>query len=306
MQSAHIPFCTRYLNQHASKPVFELLNEVGLLNNEKFPNSSVLNALAQRFYGKWCGPAFKDQSTFDADEGRYYETIISEDNTVPTREESWHDLFNALVWLQFPKTKKYLNTLHVKDIVSYGANPRTERRNRITHFDECGIVLAVEIPAPSFKNDQKNQKQSATYIDNKLNAVDVAQWLNALANHQWLDVFIQSRSVWHNQVTPFIFGHANLEMMLSPFIGLTGKWLAVPVAQGFSELDKWEQRQVLDEAMLARLNELNDFNSAPLLKPLPLLGVPGWHNDQTPAFYANKDYFRPIRANAKPTIQLPL
>jgi hypothetical protein len=306
MQSAHIPFCKRYLKAHASKPVVELLDEVGLLDGGIFPNSSMLNALAQRFYGKWSGPVFKDQGTFEECENRYYETIISEDNTVPTREKSWHDLFNALIWLQFPKTKKYLNTLHVNDIVSYGANPRTERRNRITHFDECGLVLAVELPAPLFKNGSEGQKQSATNADHKLNAVDIAQWLNALANHQWHDVFIQNRSIWHNRVTPFIFGHANLEMMLSPFIGLTGKWLAVPVAQGFGELEKWEQRQMLDEAMLKRLNELNDFNSAPLLKPLPLLGIPNWHNDQTPAFYANKDYFRPVRANAKPTIQLPL
>ena len=306
MQSAHIPFCKRYLNEHASEPVIELLDEVGLLNNEKFPNSSVFNALAQRFYGKWSGPAFRDQGTFDADEDRYYETIINEDNTVPTREESWHDLFNALVWLQFPKTKKYLNALHVDDIARYGANPRTERRNRITHFDECGIVLAVELPEALSEKVIKDQKQSSVDNDNKQNQCDIAQWLDALANHQWSDVFIQNRNVWHNQVTPFIFGHANLEMMLNPFIGLTGKWLAVAVPQDFSKLDKWEQRRVLDDAMLSRLRSLNDFNSAPLLKPLPLLGVPNWHNNQSPAFYANKDYFRPIRTNAKPTIQLPL
>jgi hypothetical protein len=95
-------------------------------------------------------------------------------------------------------------------------------------------------------------------------------------------------------------------MMLNPFIGLTGKWLAVSVPQGFSELDKWQQRAVLDDAMSVRISALDAFQITPLLKPLPLLGVPLWRSPQDAKFYQNKDYFRPLRQGAKPTKQLPL
>jgi hypothetical protein len=95
-------------------------------------------------------------------------------------------------------------------------------------------------------------------------------------------------------------------MMLSPFIGLTGKWLAVSVPKGFSEMNKWEQRQEVDKSLVKRITELDAFNKSPLLKPIPLLGIPGWYENQDEAFYNNSEYFRPIRAGAKPSIQLPL
>jgi hypothetical protein len=31
------------------------------------------------------------------------------------------------------------------------------------------------------------------------------------------------------------------------------------------------------------------------LRPLPLAGIPGWHSDQSETFYAQGDYFRPLR-----------
>jgi hypothetical protein len=247
----------------------------------------VLNELTSRYHKQWTGPVFKGQSQFSEDEQRYYETIISEDGVVPTREQSWHDLFNALIWLQFPKTKSLLNELHISDIEAYGVNPRTARRNRITHFDECGVVLAIEEPRPS-----------------GVESLEV--FLQQLATHEWEQVFLANRGRWHAEVTPYVFGHANLEMMLNPFIGLTGKWLAVSVPQGFNELDKWQQRAVLDDAMSARISALDAFQITPLLKPLPLLGVPLWHSPQDAKFYQNKDYFRPLRQGSKPTKQLPL
>lgn len=315
MQSNSIPFCKDYLLKHASKPVTALLEEVGLLSNTEFPAPDQLNELTTRYCEHWQGPQFKGQSQFSNDEQRYYETIISEDGVVPTREQSWHDLFNALIWLQFPKTKSLLNELHIKDIKAYGVNPRTARRNRITHFDECGVVLAIEAPESIALN---KPKRTATLNDSNSGTTDkimqgapcdrdtLETFLAELASHQWERVFMAKRSLWHTQVSPFIFGHANLEMMLNPFIGLTGKWLAVAVPHGFSRLNKWQQRLLLDDAMTARIKALNYFEKTPLLKPLPLLGVPLWHSQQDETFYQNKDYFRPLREGSKPTIQLPL
>ena len=303
MQSDSIPFCKDYLISHASKPVTALLEEVGLLGNNYFPTPELLNQLTAQHYEHWQGPAFKGQSQFSDDDKRYYETIISEDKVVPTREGSWHDLFNALIWLQFPKTKSLLNELHIRDINEHGVSPRTARRNRITHFDECGVVLAIEEPKHATQNGVGLERE---HDSRQHNVESLEAFLQSLAAHEWEQSFLTHRERWHSEVTPFIFGHANLEMMLNPFIGLTGKWLAVSVPGGFSKLDKWQQRLVLDNALVLRIEALNYFQSAPLLKPLPLLGVPLWHSQQDEMFYQNKDYFRPLREGSKPTIQLPL
>jgi hypothetical protein len=287
MQSTDIPFSKTYLSQCASPSVTRLLTEMNLIDLCEFPSAEQLNALSQSFHSKWQGPHFVAQSELGEEETRYYETIIGEDNVVPTRENNWHDLFNALIWIQFPKTKGLLNALHVDDINTFGISPRTARRNRITHFDECGVVLALETP-------KENEK------------AELEQFLTSLATHNWHDVFINQRNKWAGDVTPFIFGHANLEMMLNPFIGLTGKWLAVAVPEGFSQLSEWQQRNEVDNAVVKRIGQLNNFQQAPLLKPIPLLGVPGWYHHQPDSFYGNEDYFRPIRKEAKQTIQLPL
>ncbi|GFD87914.1 hypothetical protein KUL152_01400 [Tenacibaculum sp. KUL152] len=290
MQSELIPFSKSYLLSHASRPVTALLDEVGLLDSADFPTAGQLNDIVSSVHDSWRGPVFKGQSTFDNNDTRYYETIISEDNVVPTRENSWHDLFNALIWLQFPESKKRLNALHINDIECYGVNPRTARRNRITHFDECGVVLAVEQPEAT---------------DN-IEANRIEQWLTDLAHHRWQTVFVDNVDVFRRNITPIVFGHANLEMMLNPFIGLTGKWLAVSVPAGFSKMRPWQQRKTVDSSLVARITALDDFELAPLLKPLPLLGVPGWHHSQDSVFYQNTAYFRPLRQHAKPTVQLPL
>ena len=287
MQSTDIPFSKTYLSQYASLSVTRLLTEMKVIDLNEFPSAEQLNALTQYFHSNWQGPHFVAQSEFGEDETRYYETIIGEDNCVPTRESNWHDLFNALIWIQFPKTKGLLNTLHVNDINEFGISPRTPRRNRITHFDECGVALAVETPKGN-------------------NTADLEAFLSSLAAHNWHEVFIKQRNTWAGDVTAFIFGHANLEMMLNPFIGLTGKWLAVAVPEGFSQLSQWQQRCELDNAMVKRIAQLNDFQQAPILKPIPLLGVPGWHQPQPDSFYDNEEYFRPARKGVKQTVQLPL
>ena len=269
---------------NTSPVVKQCLEQAGLLSACAFPDAARLNQAADALYLRWEGPEFRGQSTFSVDDTRYYEEIIHQDAVIPTRENSWHDLFNACIWMQFPHTKKRLNQLHIDDIQRAGLHPRTARRNRLTHFDECGVVLAVE--------------DSQREVGNAL--------LGALASHAWQEVLWHQRAMWSETIQPFMFGHANLEMMLSPFIGLTGKWLAVCVPDDFSKLPVVEKRQVLDAAMVARINALDNFQPQHILRPLPLLGVPGWWHEQTLAFYQNTDYFRPQRDGVPRTIQLPL
>lgn len=278
------PWDPERITLEAAPEVPKCLQQLGLLGCRAFPDAALLNRTATSLYDTWNGPVFRGQSTIPAGDTRYYEEIIYQDNVIPTRENSWHDLFNASIWMQFPLTKKRLNQLHVEDINREGLHPRTPRRNRLTHFDECGVVLAVE--------------ESQRGIGNAL--------LGALASHAWQEVLWHQRELWLSVIQPFVFGHANLEMMLSPFIGLTGKWLAVSVPDGFSALPPSEQWQVLDAAMLSRIDALDNFQPQHILRPLPLLGVPGWWHEQSLAFYQNEDYFRPQRRHMPRTIQLPL
>lgn len=268
----------------AAPPVRALFEALQLTACTAFPTAGDLSVKMKMLHPPWQGPLFVAQSALAEDDSRYYEEIIGSDNRIPTRKHSWHDLFNACIWMQFPHTKLHLNQLHVDDIQQHGVHPRTPRRNRLTHFDECGVVLAVE--------------------QRHLNAGNAL--LSGLAEHAWLEVLWHHRQTWLDTVTPFMFGHANLEMMLTPFTGLTGKWLAVTVPDGFRELSQAQQWAVIDSAVSARIVALDNFQQPEILRPLPLLGVPGWWRGQSKSFYLDTSYFRPQRANTPRTVQLPL
>ena len=284
MNSNGTSWASVFSDSFQSPLIPQLLRQLTLHQCTTFPTALQLNHAASTLTtDKWEGPAFKAQSTFDGADNRYYEQIIAQDTAVPTRENDWHDLFNACIWMQFPKTKWYLNRLHVEDIFHHGLHPRTKRRNHITHFDECGVVLAVP----------------------QRHLTDANEVLQHLAFHEWDEAFLKHQSAWGDIIHPRIFGHANYEMLLNPFIGLTGKWIAVIVDDMFEASDLNNQNQLLDEAIKTRIISLEGFAVRSALPPLPLLGVPGWHHTQNSAFYANQEYFRPLRGKPRDE-QLPL
>ncbi|MFT4732101.1 MAG: hypothetical protein ACI89W_001122 [Gammaproteobacteria bacterium] len=217
-------------------------------------------------------------------DSRYYEQIIFEEHIIPTRIGSWHDFFNGIIWLQYPKTKNYLNRLHISEINAHGLNPRTQVRNHITHFDECGVVLFVH---------------GSTLL---------ARLHLLFEMQEWNTLFCELKDEWNNSIFPVVFGHANLEMLLTPFIGLTGKVLLIqidekPLVQAaLQNRDKSIVNQAsissgsLDTLLFEYIQSNKTFNTSKPFYPLPLLGVPHWHYaEQGAAFYANKDYFMPRR-----------
>ncbi len=200
-----------------------------------------------------------------------YEEVIYETGKVPTRNESWHDLFGALIWCLFPNTKAKLNLLHYQDIQQFGKAERTKQRNALTLFDECGVVLVT-----------KNK-----------------ELVNALKEHKWHTAFIEMRNLWGEAsdkgITAYQFGHANYEMLTKPYIGLTGKWLLVEASAEIASLPLSSQYRLLDQKLTEQLN-LGVLSDNSNLSPLPLLGVPGWFDGNLePEFYDNSDYFRPKR-----------
>lgn len=255
-----------FLSKMHLSPFRELEQMFRLSQFPAWPNAAGLNQLkASKASQGVTLPVFIDQAELGETQA-YYEQIIFEQGVVPTRDNSWHDLFNAMIWFLFPRSKAELNSQHMEDIKLHGVSPRTQRRNRITHFDECGVVLAC--------------------ADAKL--------LTLLKAHQWQKVWIEHRDSWGRNIQAYVFGHANYEMLLEPFIGLTGKWLAVEVATDFWALSLTEQYRVLDEKLSQQVAEQDVFAKKDALFPLPLLGLPQWcdeNNDN--AFYANTDYFRP-------------
>ncbi|MFC3032050.1 DUF3025 domain-containing protein [Pseudoalteromonas fenneropenaei] len=206
-----------------------------------------------------------------SDETRYYEAIIYETGQIPTREENWHDLFGALIWCLFPKTKALLNACHMADIAKHGLQSRTQHRNAITLFDECGVLVVTTDPTMIAK----------------------------LQQHHWLDAFATSRPAWGVHCQAVIFGHANYEMLTAPFIGLTAKLLPVIVTDDYFNLDLMAQYQYLDSYLYQAISDSELLADNRAMSPLPLLGVPGWWEDNIDAaFYENTEYFRPKRTKS--------
>lgn len=257
-------------NQQCHLSPFNGLDDIFHLSRlSNWPNAKGLNQLAES-YNTIDIPTFKCQSEI-AQGAHYYEEIIFNDDVIPTRPNNWHDLFNGLIWQLFPKTKRLLNRQHVEDISQFGISPRTKKRNIITHFDECGLILAYSNP----------------------------ELIELLRSHQWHEVFYTNRLAWGKQISAHVFGHANLEMLLNPFIGLTGKWLAVEVQLEFFGLPVKQQLKHLDQRLSNDVMNDNLYQQEKPLKPIPLLGIPQWSADnQSASFYNDKNYFRPLTKKA--------
>lgn len=259
------------------------------LQNPIFADLSLLFEVAQQtdfpspeMLSSWLPPdagvTFVDTLLLEQD-GRYYEEFIFKRKEIPTRLNNWHDFFGALIWCLFPKTKTLLNQLHIAEITKYGQKDRSKLRNKLTLLDECGVLVLY-------------QHQAAPVIE-------------ALRQHQWQSAFVDNRRLWQGvdatpQLQAMIFGHANYEMATRPFIGLTGKMLAIEVQ---TEFFHWPLRQRIDfiDTELGKQianNDILQLNNQ--LTPLPLLGVPGWYAaNQAADFYQDASYFRPKRTNTK-------
>jgi hypothetical protein len=192
----------------------------------------------------------------------YYEERIAQHGIVSTRADNWHDFFNALIWMLYPQTKVTISTLHGADLQQYG-KPRTPQRDALTLFDEHGVVVAAT---------RRTLLQHALDFD-------------------WQRLFWQEHSAWGQDLACFMVGHALLEKMLTPYIGVTAHALLVEVADDFFTLSLAQQQAHLDRVMARVLRE--GYLLSPLyLNPLPILGVPGWWDNESAAFYQQTDYFR--------------
>ncbi|AMC33431.1 DUF3025 domain-containing protein [Janthinobacterium sp. B9-8] len=194
----------------------------------------------------------------------YYEIEIAQKGQVATRENNWHDCFNALVWCAFPQSKSAISALHMRHFAA--DRPRGPIRDAATLLDECGLILP--------------------YCDDVL--------LQLLIDHQWHDLFHTHRADWGIKINAVCFGHANYENLLTPFLGLSGKCWPIKVSPDFFEKSITEQCLLLDQELAHFLNN-DQLHKPRQLPPLPYLGIPQWWPEQDDHFYANTQYFRQKR-----------
>ncbi len=201
---------------------------------------------------------FAAQSAGLLADGLHYERRIAERGIIATRERNWHDLFNALIWLRYPELKAALNARQVAEIRSVGDKQRTRAQCALTHFDEAGAIVVVRDPEL------------------------LALW----DTHDWHGLFWRERAAWTRDVDVIVFGHALLEHALLPSQTLAAKTVAV-----CCEDRETAVRTVIEALQAGRL--LNDPQE---LRPLPLSGIPGWHDDnEQENFYRTAPCFRPLR-----------
>ncbi len=196
--------------------------------------------------------------------GVAYEAFIANSGCVPTRD-NLHDFFNALIWLAFPATKVRLNALQAAEIAVAGAAAPAGRgrlRDAATIFDENGAFLLSSDPAR----------------------------IEALRERRWTDFFLGAHEPFAGKCKVWIFGHALLEKLITPYKAITAHVYPLIVAPRVLALPCAERRARID-ALAARA--FDDNLATRHFMPLPVMGIPGWCGEQNGAFYADTDVFRP-------------
>ena len=233
-----------------------------------FPVCEQLNALLADGLSSESGQTIRfvpsTQLADDAYEHRIYTT-----GQVSTRPDNWHDLFNAMVWMRFPRIKTAMNALHFHAYSQQSKGSRGPLRDALTLFDECGVIV--------FSNSMKI--------------------LNSLAERRWSAAF-QSEA-FNNTVKLAVSGHAMLEKYLAPYKSMTAKALLIHVSSDFMALSRQKMLSSLDREIARQMRNGKLLTQPSCLSPLPLAGIPGWwpNDEQNDEFYDDPMVFRPPPAN---------
>jgi Protein of unknown function (DUF3025) len=252
--------------ERLNHPAFDAIREpLRGCDGETWPALSALNKIAlERRVVNANGRAIRFVAPADAtSSAMQYETSIAATGEIPTRE-NFHDLFNALQWLSFPKLKSAINAGHVRLLQARGdaeARERSVPRDVLTMFDESGIIVAS--------------------CDETL--------LQLIREFSWRQLFVERREQVKRDMRFLLCGHGLLEKSLVPFIGITAKAILLHV-----DANTLDDLAALDLCAARWLSEPDNLADARNLSPMPLLGIPGWdaRNEDT-AFYNNTQYFRP-------------
>ena len=253
-----------------ASPLFApLAPALAKLPADRWPSLDELTAAAQAAATARGKPVRFVSPRAAADKGRRpYELHIAQTGEVETRPENWHDLFNALAWIAFPRAKARINAQHAAILEEGGeeeARRRGPERDALTLFDEGGVVVASSAP----------------------------DLLRLIVEHDWKTLFWHRRAELEARMAFFAFGHALHEKALDPYLGIVAKTVFVPVDELFFRLPHEAQVERADALAAAHFAERSRFRTPKAMPVLPVLGIPGWHpGTSRESFYDDPDYFR--------------
>jgi hypothetical protein len=255
-------------------PIFATLAPViERLPEDHFPTLAELNRLCEERDVLSGGGEPLEFVPQEAKTGEPYEKRAYVYGKVLTRDRNWHDLFNALVWITFPKTKAAINRHHYREMQAReGGEARGPVRDALTLFDESGVIVASS--------------------DAGLSAL--------LTGFQWKELFWGRREDVVGAMRFHLFGHALYEKALNPYRGITGKSVIVEVSDQELERPLPQQLAALDAHLARAFTDMRSLAAPEDYAPLPILGVPGWTPENaTERYYEDTQQFRPGRARGR-------
>jgi len=246
---------------------------IGQLPQDEFPDAAALGRLLPAGTVNRSGQAVRfTPASLLADAP--YEKHIFETGQVSTRDDNWHDLFNALVWCLLPRLKAAFNAMHYDHLCQESGGSRGKLRDALTLLDESGVIV----------------------LGSRLDV------LEALAARDWVRAFFSMRACRSDELRIIVCGHGLLEKFLDPYKSITAHALLVQVSEqavrqaGDGVLRRSDNKLAL-ELLGGRL-----FDSPAGLSPLPLMGIPGWWpaGVQDDDFYSDRAVFRLPPAEFRP------
>jgi hypothetical protein len=261
-----------------ASPMFAPLRGVGAkLPTVGWPNAAVLDAMADESGRRIVNASgerirFVEQRAKPERFEQKFEPSTYLRGEVPVRAFSWHDLFNALVWMAFPTAKAALNSRHFQAMAARTATVRSPEEDALTLFDEEGVAVLSSDP----------------------------ELLALLSSFKWRELFWERRDEVRQRMRFLLFGHALYEKALNPFVGMTGKGLLFPVPSRTIALPGEALSKEVDRLLALHIFSPENLKSGSAFSPLPVLGIPGWWpENESETFYANEQYFRPGRARQR-------
>jgi hypothetical protein len=254
-----------------------------LSKHRKWPPREALQELiAARGVQNGCGIPLRLVAS-ETTAGASFEERVYREGELEVRQGDWHDFFNVLAWLAYPRAKAALNERHVSarreerenasslESAGCGGN-RGRTRDALTLFDESGAIVLW--------NDR--------------------ELIEDLRAFHWKRLFWTRRDRVLSSMRFYIFGHAIFEKALSPYVGMAAHAMSGNMGSDFMNAPvEWQITRV-DEFVAERASRVEQLRVPAVLSPLPVLGVPGWWRaNEEEAFYDDTRYFRAGRRRVR-------